>query len=131
MKDLRPLLPVALLLVSFPSHAAPVALSVTEVIARHRELNGRQVIVRGWLDRCRTLSCGLFASRKAAVIHRYGDDMLSIGWSKAFDRELLNRGPVEILLRARVNDTCMRPEIICLDRADELQPIKILRVWRR
>jgi hypothetical protein len=100
------------------------ALTVAEVTSSIVQLDGKTVTVRGWLDVCQHLSCGLFPSKEAAIERQYGDQMLSIASTPDFDDQAEGRGPAEVLLVARVSAD-FRTKYICMDRAHELQPIAI------
>jgi hypothetical protein len=101
------------------------SLTVRDVAGDIHRFDGRVVTIRGWLDECKQLSCGLFQTREEATAHQYGNHMLSIGSTKSFDRQALDRGPAEVILRARVDAACRDPEVVCMDRASELVPVSV------
>jgi hypothetical protein len=104
----------------------PPKVTVTQVTSNFAAYDGQVVLVRGWLDECHELSCGLFASRAEAVKRQYGDQMLSIGSTRSFDDKAVGRGPVEIVLKVKVDGECrLNQNIICTDRAHELVPISV------
>ena len=100
------------------------ALNVPEVVANFAAYDGRTVRVRGWLDTCQMLSCGLFATKEEALNRGYGEHMLSVGSTPDFDDQAVGRGPAEVIIVARVNSDC-RSKFICMDRANELEPLAI------
>ncbi len=100
------------------------ALAVSDVTSDMTRFNGKTVRIRGWIDRCENLSCGLFASKEAAIQRQYGEHMLSIGSNPEFDDQAVGRGPAEVILVARVSDRC-RTRYICMDRASELVPLAV------
>jgi len=114
--------------------AAPVLaetltpLSVVEVMTRKAELDGKVVTVRGWLDRCANLSCGLYPTREAA--RSSGNrPFLSIGASPVVDNHLDLVRNAEVVIEARFDAKCVPPsDYICLDRVPELDPVRLVQV---
>ena len=115
------------------AHDQREPLSIEDVIARHHELDGRTIEVRGWLSNCQRLSCRLMARTDGT-----GTAYLSIGGSRAFDARVRGRAGQRITIRARLDARCMHaradsqrdePEIvICTDRASELRnPVLVER----
>ncbi|HEX6375587.1 MAG TPA: hypothetical protein VFZ91_07685 [Allosphingosinicella sp.] len=105
-------------------------LSVREVVENARTLDGREIVVAGWLERCQSRSCGIHASADEV-----GDDFpyyLSIGPSRWFDSFARRTAPTRIVLRARLHDRCIsdpaaRIIAACADRAGTLEALAVIR----
>jgi hypothetical protein len=107
-----------------------------------QELNGKKVVVRGWLPHCHRLSCPLFSSQadaEAAEKSVAGKSWISIGSTRSFNRAVWKKTPAEIVLVGRVNADCIQPPppriegeqqviVLCADRTPDLVPIKILEL---
>jgi len=108
----------------------PVVLSVADVVARHIELNGHVVRVRGWIRECHGRSCGIYETR--AGDWRGGH--LSIGGAPGFDRRVQGQGLVQVELQARVHAVCFNDPMpagvveICADRVDQLADPRLIRI---
>lgn len=108
------------------AHERREPLSVEDVLARHHELDGRTIVVRGWLSPCQRLSCRLMARTQGTT-----SPYLSIGGSLAFDARIAGRTGQRITIRARLDARCMHARldavrenddvVICTDRASELR----------
>ena len=105
-------------------------LTVREVIDEAQSLDGREIIVEGWLDQCQRLSCPLFASSEDTR----SDDpyFLSIGSAPWFDIEMRVATPTWIVLRARFHDLCVNDPAsgnyaVCSDRPETLEPLALIR----
>ena len=105
--------------------------TISQLTSNLAAFDGQVVLVHGWLDECEDLSCGLFASKSEAEERQYGPQMLSIGSTVSFDDKAVGKGPAEVLLKARVDATCRREDIVCMDRASELRPISIRFLGKR
>ena len=110
--------------------AAPgnATLRVPDVLARHEELDGRIVEVRGWLGRCFNFTCALYADPGSAARDDFNAPHLTIGPRNDFDRRARPYRNREIVLRARFDNGCITG--LCLDRASVLNPIRIMPVER-
>ena len=132
--------------------------SVREVVQNRQSLDGKTITIRGWLEDCRYLSCGLYDSAEEARRARDPDRIplpgdehgigyyLSLGGYPWFDREAAEHacrrlrsqsrcGGIYVDLIARVDDRCMSDPVegwiaLCTDRPDTLVPIRIVR-WSR
>jgi hypothetical protein len=116
--------------------------SVNDVVRHAKELHGKEITIRGWLPNCRGRDCSLFNSKVDAEMFRDGSDqvvLLSIGHEPRFDAAVKEAVPAQIVLKARVNATCIHPDVttdekgnqvitICADRVDDLQPIELIRL---
>ena len=121
----------AFLLVATTALAAPVLdapLTVGAVVADHSALNGKTIMVRGWLDRCVDLSCALFPTRAAAMAKSWERPLLSVGASPLIDNHLDQLRHAEIILEARFDNRCLENKHICLDRAPTLDPVRVVRI---
>jgi hypothetical protein len=105
-------------------------LTVREVVVEAQSLNGREIIVEGWLEQCQRLSCPLFATPEDVR----SDDpyFLSIGSAPWFDIEMREAMPTWIVLRARFHDICVidpasRIYAACSDRPETLEPLALIR----
>ena len=102
-------------------------LSVSELVDRKAEFHGKIVEVRGWMGECRLLGCFIHATPDGAGKRALDADhreWLSIGAAKGgFDSKATRLKGRQVALRARFDDTCLDPTMICLDRASELRPI--------
>lgn len=113
------------------------ALSVADVVARHNELDGRVVRIRGWVGECHGRSCGLYETRSGAHGNGAEAGSLSIGTAPAFDRQVRSLGRAQIVVDARVRAVCFNDPMpagvveVCADRVDQLQPIRIVQVLSR
>jgi hypothetical protein len=106
-----------------PALSGPVPLSIDQVLARHPELDGQRVRVRGWLSLCQSLSCWM-----TTTPDKNARPFLSIGSSSSFDRAVAKWVGREVVIDATLNDECLRPDIICTDRADVLSDPVLVRV---
>ena len=105
--------------------ADPPALTIEEVVARHDELDGQGIRVRGWLTACEPLSC-----RISAGPNRQDRPHLSIGGSETFDAAVENLIGRQIVLDATLDPKCLHIQVddpppegkafICTDRAPVL-----------
>ena len=125
---LLPLLFVALS--ACVSGASQRPLSVRHVVQNAEALDGREVVVTGWIDECLRLSCPLYADPedvgKAWPIY-----VLSIGASRWFDAFARLHAPTRITLRARVHDHCISDPAanviaVCTDRPSTLEPLGLV-----
>ena len=105
-------------------------LSVRAVVENAPALDGKEVVVAGWLEQCQRLSCGLFGS--AQEVGKEFPYSLSIGRSAWFDAYARRAAPGRVVLRARVHDLCIsnpadRVIAVCADRNATLEPLATLR----
>ena len=105
-------------------------LSVRDVVQNAEALDGREVIVTGWIDECRQLSCPLYAGPED-VGKGWPIFFLSIGSSRWFDTFARRNGPTLITLRARVHDHCISDPVadvvaVCADRPNTLEPLSLM-----
>jgi hypothetical protein len=112
--------------------AGPTArpLSVREVVEGAQALDGREIVVAGWLEDCRPLSCGLYGS--AGEVRKEFPYYLSIGRSPWFDSFARRAAPRRIVLRARLHDRCISDPAtetiaVCADRSGTLEPLALVR----
>ena len=113
------------------------------MIENQDDLDGKTVTVRGWVQNCERLSCGLHDSRaeyrrnlSPEPVPGPGDPHglgfhLSIGASQWFDEEAALNAPSYVVMTARVDTRCMNvPKdgliAACTDRPNTLAPIKII-----
>ena len=105
-------------------------LSVRHVVQNAEALDGREIVVTGWIDECRHLSCTLYAGPedvgKAWPIY-----ILSIGASPWFDAFARLHAPTRITVRARVHNHCISDpaaDVIaaCADRPNTLEPLGLV-----
>ena len=125
------LLPLVLIALS-SCVAGPTArpLTVREIVDNARALDGREVVVTGWLQQCERLSCGIFGS--AEEVGKLVPYYLSIGRSEWFDAFAQRVAPGQIVLRVRVNDHCISDPAnetiaVCADRPRTLEPLALVR----
>jgi len=100
---------------------APV-LTVDQVVARHGELNGQVVEVQGLLPKCAGYDCALWTKSEPGEPYWNGR-RLGIAYSAHFDRFAASFVGRLVLLTARLDDRCLRGDIVCLDRSNTLWPI--------
>ena len=124
------------------ANAAQHVWTVSQIHRHAWQLHGKVIIVRGWLPKCQRLDCSLFDSKLDA--DRFYDNpsahpLLGIGADRQFDSSVAGKLPAEILLRAKVDATCIAPKnrvdrngnqliTVCVDRVNELQPIQLIRL---
>jgi hypothetical protein len=125
-----------------PIAAADRIWTVDEVAQHAWQLNGQIINVRGWLQECRKIDCSLFGSKADALGFSSAPlkhPLLEIGSSSDFDSMVANKLPAEILLRAKVDATCIDPKdrtdakgnrliTFCVDRVNELQPVRLIKI---
>jgi hypothetical protein len=115
----------------------PEVLSVSDVIARHEELDGQKLRVRGWIGECGRLSCTLSAVPADAA------QTVSLGLSPDFDNDprFQDRSTIrEVVAEATLARQCFNhageprspvpPPPPCTDRPDQLRSPKLLRIIR-
>lgn len=114
-----------------PGGTAERPLTVRHVMENAEALDGREIVVSGWMEECMGLSCELWASRAESRRHppRY---FLSIGSSTWFDALAQRSTPRQVTLRARFSAHCVtdpRADVIaaCTDRPRSLDPLVIVR----
>jgi hypothetical protein len=124
-------LPLAcLLLAACATVAPPRPLTVRQVVENAEALDGKVILVSGWLPYCHRLSCGLYGSREeVAKDFAY---YLSIGGSRWFDAAALRLEPGFIVLRARLHNKCISDPAdgtiaVCADRSGTLEPLALVR----
>jgi hypothetical protein len=105
-------------------------LSVREVVANARALDGHVILVSGWIEECQRLYCSLYDS--ADEVGKERPYFLSIGPSRWFDSYVHQNAPVRVTLRARLNDRCISDPATdtiaaCADRANSLEPLSLGR----
>ena len=105
-------------------------LSVRQVIENAEALDGREILVSGWIEECNRLSCPLYGS--ADEVGKDWPYVLSIGASRWFDSFARRRAPTQVTLRARVRDRCISDPAaeaiaLCADRSDTLEPLSLVR----
>ncbi|MDQ3078284.1 MAG: hypothetical protein M3Q83_05520 [Pseudomonadota bacterium] len=115
-------------LVSLAQNPADRAVVTTIAAIRDNPLafHGVRVRLRGWVYSCKSLSCSLYMYGPS--IPRRHHHSLSIEGNREFDLQVAGQAPVEIVIHATVNASCLRGHEICLDRADELTRIALERV---
>lgn len=126
--------PLPLLFLALHGSAAQPAerpMTVREVMERAEALDGREIVVSGWVEECRRLSCPLFQSRREAR-REWPRYWLSVGSSPWFESFARRNVPGRMTLRARLDARCVtdpRTEVIalCSDRAGSLHPLAIVR----
>ena len=108
------------------------ALTVSEVWARHHELDGKVIRVRGFVSGCRILGCALQES--------LGEDTkwLGIGTSGKFDKAVAPLVGRQIVVKGRLDASCLHvyadPRfeqnrediIICTDRASMIDEPRLI-----
>lgn len=105
-------------------------LSVREVMENAGTLDGREIVVSGWIEECHRLSCTLYASRREAR-KDWPDYWLSIGSSGWFDSFAARNAPTRVTLRARFDARCVTDPAsgiiaLCADRVNSLAPIALV-----
>lgn len=103
-------------------------LTVRHVIEDARSLDGREIVVAGWLEHCQPLSCALYAS--VEDVRSDNPYYLSIGSRPWFDAATRGSGPAWIVLRARLHNRCINDPAsgviaMCSDRPETLEPIAL------
>jgi len=91
--------------------------TVSEVISGQAELDGKVIYVQGFVLRCEQLGCALRDNSDKSVHAK----SLSFGASEDFDTEIQEFLGKRVIVRAKLNATCLRKRMICLDRANELE----------
>lgn len=94
-------------------------------------LDGREILVSGWVEHCERLFCELYASRRESRGRSWPVYYLSIGSSAWLDAFVRRNGPGRVTLRARFDARCVtdpRSGIIaaCADRVSSLRPIALV-----
>ena len=112
------------------THHSQHPMTVQQVVQEARTLDGQEVVVTGWLQECRRLSCPLYASAEEA--EKEQPSFLSIGPSVWFDPLSLHLARTRITLRARFNSRCVSDPAsgviaVCTDRPASLEPIRMIR----
>lgn len=105
-------------------------LSVRQVAENARALDGRKIIVTGWIEYCHPRSCSLFDSPED--VDAEWPYRLSIGPSRRLDAFARHNAPGQVTLLARFNDLCVtnpatQTIAVCADRSSTLEPISLIR----
>ena len=126
---------VVLLLAAMP---LPLPLTIEQIFARHEDLAGQRVQVRGWLQRCQPLSCYITPRRSDGGRRRGGGTFLSIGPSKEFDVSVAQAWSKEIVVEGAVGSCFSHPpgdpnykpdEIVaCIDRGGNLLAPRLIEL---
>ena len=124
------LLPVLLFSLSACSAATDRPLSVRQVIENAAELDGQVIVVSGWIEDCRPLSCPLYGS--ASEVAKEWPYSLSVGRSRWFDDFTERHAPTRVNLRARFRNRCIADPVsqtigVCADRSTTLEPLGVGR----
>jgi hypothetical protein len=115
------------MLAAMPAVAGATPIPVLEVVARHHELAGHVIDVDGYLTRCRHLDCAIVASEETARHPRPDAAIVFIAFAtERLDRRLDAAAFRHVVLRARVTRRCW--DSPCLDRADQIEAIKLIAV---
>ena len=119
-----------LLLFASAAAAHDVPLSVGDVWARHHELDGQVLRIRGIVTNCQPLSCQLRESATAKA------RWLSLGSSTRFDAAVKNELGREIVVEGRLDSTCLhlfadppsnsREIVVCADRFPTIVSPKLI-----
>jgi hypothetical protein len=140
---MRPILTTVMAIAGSAALAkATGALWTVDQVHRHAwELHGKVITVRGWLPRCQRLDCSLFNSKLDA--EKFAEDtsahpLLEIASDPVFNATVVGKLPAEIVLRAKVDATCIEPKsvkmngqrviTVCGDRTHDLTPLKIIEL---
>ena len=112
------------------------AMSVANVRNNLHALDGKTVVVHGWLDRCEKLSCGLFPSLAAARACDYGGVMLSVAASPVVDGRAAELALREVQIEGVLSDRCRAPTAdgtitVCSDRAPDFTPTRLVKIGSR
>jgi hypothetical protein len=104
--------------------------TVRQVIENAELLDGREVIVAGWLQACQRLSCPLFNSPEEAKGQSPAYH-LSVGGNGWFDHDARRYAPSYVILKARVDARCINDPsqdviALCTDRPSSLRPVRII-----
>ncbi|MGE5563921.1 MAG: hypothetical protein ACM3ZV_11560 [Bacillota bacterium] len=137
-------LAAALMLAGFaaPVHAAGRVWTVAEIHRQAWQLNGKVIELRGWLPKCERLDCSLFGSKLDAEEfgrNPAGHPLLEIAPDATFDASVRERLPAQVLLRAKIDATCIDPKnrtdsranqliTVCADRVHELNEVKLIEI---
>lgn len=118
------------LLLAVATAAPGTPMSVTDALSKLHALNGKKVVVHGWLDRCERLSCALFPTLAAARQRDYSGPRLSLAGTHVVDDRAAELAHREIVIEGVISDRCHQAAngeiVVCTDRAPDLTPIRIL-----
>ena len=103
-----------------PSYQA-VETTIAAVHAHPDRYAGKLIRLRGWINRCATLSCRIDEKRSPDMADR--GDSLSIADSEMFDHLVRDKTPVRVVVDAEFNPVCLKDEV-CLDRAPQLGVVR-------
>ena len=117
-------------------------LQVTDIIEHARQLDGEEILVRGWLSTCVPTACTVWLSKMAKERWNPSVPMpaLSIARDVHFDLAVAKKLPATVVLKARVNAKCLearqrahtgRTEDIveCIQhRPTELIPVRLIEL---
>ena len=99
----------------------PVVTTIAAVHASPEQYAGQLIRLRGWINRCRPLSCSI--SERPAETFRDQGRRLSIAADANFDRLVREKTPVHVVIDAAFSSVCMKDEV-CLDRAPQLTIVR-------
>jgi hypothetical protein len=125
---MRPILPALVLTLSACASApAERPLSVRYVVENAEALDGREILVTGWVEECWRLGCALWDSRNE--MKKDWPYYLPIGASRWFDRFAEDNAPTRVTLRARFHNRCIANPVtqvigVCADRSDTLEVLR-------
>lgn len=114
----------------------PRPLSISEVWARHHELDGKQIRVQGVIVRCERLGCPI---QETADPHSKG---LGIGTSAEFDEQALRNLGKTFVVEGKFDAECLHVRadedvqkasedelfVVCTDRASMIIDPRIVRI---
>ena len=109
-------------------------LTIAEVNSRHEALNGKRIIVTGWLTSCKRYDCSISLKPDGQTVE------LRIGGSRDFDRSVAAFAgkAIQIEVEGTVDRACFDhrkdpghdPDLIevCTDRANQLSNPRLVRI---
>jgi hypothetical protein len=115
------ILPLAFALIQAEPSYQAAETTIAAVRAHPDRFAGKLIRLRGWINRCQSLSCSIDEKRFDKRDEQ--GQSLSIGADEIFDSLVRDKTPVHVVIDAAFNPICLKDEV-CLDRAPELGIIR-------
>jgi len=120
-----PLLLVLAQVAPLAASPAPVATTIAAIRADPRKFDGRVVRLKGWVNRCASLSCAI--EERPAAGPGGGGERLSIAADARFDAIVAPIAPTPVEFDGRLDAGCLTDQV-CTDRAPVLTVVSLRSV---
>ena len=107
-----------------PGVGADQSWTPDEIKEHARQLDGKTIVVRGWLPYCAPTACTLYESKSAYDSFQVeSTTMLSIARNTEFDAAVVGKTLAHVVLRATVNGRCIEPRPVPETSTDQVEDV--------